>query len=213
MIDVMIVEDNETIRKGLALLIDATEGYRTVGEFEDCETMLPELKNRHPDVLLMDIRLPGMSGIEGIKVAKKIDPDILIIMLTIYEESDLIFQALCSGAVGYLVKKTPPSQLLEAIKEAYNGGSPMSSHIARKVVTMFKKKQLFSHPDETASILTNREKEILNGLAAGQTYQAVGFSLHISIDTVRFHIRNIYKKLHVHSVSEAVAKAIRRGIL
>ncbi|MBN2000004.1 response regulator transcription factor [candidate division KSB1 bacterium] len=213
MIKVLLVEDNDTIRNGLALLIDGTEGYKCIGDYTDCESMLNELDRRIPDILLMDIGLPGMSGIEGVKIVQNRYPEVNILMLSIYEESELVFQALCAGACGYLVKKTPPSQLLEAIRDAFNGGSPMSSHIARKVVNMFKQKELFHNPKDSLFLLTTREKEILNGLADGKTYQAVALSLHISLDTVRFHIRNIYKKLHVHSVSEAVAKAIRKGIL
>ncbi len=213
MIKVLIVEDNDTIRSGLAMLINGTDGYQCIGDYVDCETMLEQIDRSVPDILLMDIGLPGMSGIEGVKIVKKRFPAINILMLSIYEESERVFEALCAGACGYLVKKTPPSQLLDAIREAYNGGSPMSSHIARKVVNMLKQKQLFSHPKDGPLSLTGREKQVLNGLADGKTYQAVAMSLHISLDTVRFHIRNIYKKLHVHSVSEAVAKAIRRGIL
>ncbi|HEX3072958.1 MAG TPA: response regulator transcription factor, partial [Ignavibacteriales bacterium] len=158
------------------------------------------------------IGLPGISGIEGIKKAKAIDPDANILMLTIYEDNNMIFDALCAGACGYLVKKTPPIKLLEAIKEAHEGGSPMSSNIAKKVITVFT--QSYSKPSlSSEDELTIREKEVLTGLAEGSNYQEIANALFISIDTVRHHIRNIYRKLHVHSQSEAVAKALRKGII
>jgi DNA-binding NarL/FixJ family response regulator len=134
-------------------------------------------------------------------------------MLTVYEDNERIFDALCAGATGYLVKKTPPSRLLEAIRETYEGGSPMSSQIARKVVSQLQQKNSARDQDEERTRLTSREMEILQGLVNGQTYQSIAMSLNISIDTVRFHIRNIYRKLHVHSESEAVAKAMRKGYI
>lgn len=211
MVRVSIVEDNNTIREGLAALIRGTEDYSCVGSYSDCESFLTELKTKKSDVVLMDIRLPGMSGIEGVKRAKKIDPDLNILMLTIYEESNVVFEALCAGACGYLVKKTPPSRLLEAVKDAFEGGSPMSSHIARQVITIF---QQNANVEITEDIeLSEREKEVLQLLANGNNYQEIADTLYISVDTVRHHIRNIYKKLHVHSQSEAVAKAIRKGLI
>ncbi len=212
MISVVVVEDNDTIREGLKILIDGTEGYSCIGTYTRCETMLKSLKKSEPDVLLMDIGLPGMSGIEGIKQAKIILPDLNILVLTVYEENDLVFDALCAGACGYLVKKTPPSRLLEAISEAYSGGAPMSSHIARKVIDFFQVKKSASSND-SQNLLTPREREILGGLVEGNSFKALADSLCISIETVRFHFRNIYKKLHVHSQSEAVAKAIKEGLI
>lgn len=212
MIKVAIVEDNNTIREGLAALIRGTENYNCVGSYIDCESYLEEMKTKKSDVVLMDIRLPGMSGIEGVKKAKGLDPEVNILMLTIYEESSVVFEALCAGACGYLVKKTPPSRLLEAIKDAYEGGSPMSSHIARQVITVFRQNSNLTASDEKFN-LSEREKEVLNHLADGNNYQEIADSLYISVDTVRHHIRNIYKKLHVHSQSEAVAKAIRKGLI
>jgi len=212
MINVMIIEDNNTIREGLSALISGTPGYNCIGTFDRCETFLEKLKDSTPDVVLMDIGLPGISGIEGVKRAIKINPDLNILMLTVYQENSVVFDALCAGACGYLVKKTPPSRLLEAIKEAYDGGSPMSAQIARKVISVF------HHNSNLANIqseydLSQREKEVLAALAEGNNYQGIADSLFISIDTVRHHIRNIYKKLHVHSQSEAVSKAIRKGII
>ncbi len=211
MIKVVVVEDNDSIREGLKILIDGTEDYSCIASFSECETMLKNIKKLNPDVLLMDIGLPGMNGIEGIKKVKVIFPELAILILTVYEENDLIFDALCAGACGYLVKKTPPSKLLEAIREAHEGGAPMSSHIARKVIDFFQKKPVSSQKSNYD--LTPREKEILTGLVEGHNFKAIADSLFISIETVRFHFRNIYKKLHVHSQSEAVAKAIKEGLI
>ena len=212
MIRVVVVEDNDAIREGLKMLIDGTEGYSCVAAFSECTAMLSNIKNAKPDVLLMDIGLPGMNGIEGIKKVRLILPELAIMVLTVYEENDLVFDALCAGACGYLVKKTPPSKLLEAIKDAYEGGAPMSSHIARKVIDFFQKKK--PAPVHKSNYeLTPREKEILSGLVEGHNFKAIADSLFISIETVRFHFRNIYKKLHVHSQSEAVAKALKEGLI
>ncbi len=212
MLNVVVVEDNDAIRDGLRILIDGTEGYACVGAFEDCESMLKQIKKLNPDVLLMDLAMPGMGGIEGIKKVKAILPELTILVLTIYEENDRIFDALVAGASGYLIKKTPPSKLLEAIKEAYEGGAPMSAQIARKVIEFFQNpKSTVQHKNEY--VLTPREKEILSGLVEGHNFKAIADSLFISVETVRFHFRNIYKKLHVHSQSEAVAKAIKEGLI
>jgi DNA-binding NarL/FixJ family response regulator len=160
----------------------------------------------------MDIGLPGMNGIEGVKYAISKDPDISVLMLTVYEESEFVFDALCAGACGYLVKKTPPARLLEAIKDANDGGSPMSSRIARQVITAFKEGKGILLQEKDFG-LSEREVGVLNLLAEGYNYQEIAENLYISVDTVRHHIRNIYKKLHVHSQSEAVAKAIRKKII
>ena len=212
MVKVVVVEDNNTIRNGLKLLIDGTDGYSCPSVFSDCESMLEQIENIRPDVLLMDIDLPGMSGIEGIKKVKILLPDVIILVLTIYDENETIFEALCAGAIGYLVKKTPPSRLLEAIKEAAEGGAPMSAHIARKVVAFFQHKKISASGNSNIQ-LTSREKEVLSGLVEGNSHKAIAISLFISVETVRFHFRNIYKKLHVHSQSEAVSKAIKEGLV
>lgn len=212
MIKTAIIEDNTTIRDGLTALINGTAGYSCVGSFPDCESFLQKLSTLDVNVVLMDIGLPGMSGIEGIASAKKIKPELNILMLTVYEDSQSIFKALCAGACGYLVKKTPPTRLLEAIKDAYEGGAPMSSLIARQVITVFRQNQKMQDKEEEAG-LSSREIEVLTSLAEGNNYQEIAERLFISVDTVRHHIRNIYRKLHVHSQSEAVAKAIRKGII
>ncbi len=212
MIKVAIIEDNTTIRDGLAALINGTPGYSCVGSFPDCESFLNKISALDINVVLMDIGLPGMSGIDGIIKAKKIKPDLNILMLTVYEDSQSVLKALCAGASGYLVKKTPPTRLLEAIKDAFEGGAPMSSLIARQVITLFQQNIGVQNEDKEAQ-LSSREKEVLTSLAEGNNYQSIADRLFISVDTVRHHIRNIYRKLHVHSQSEAVAKAIRKGII
>jgi len=212
MINVAIVEDNKTIREGLSALLNGTEGFKCKVSYPDCESFLKELELLSVDVILMDIGLPGMNGIEGVKKAKQINPDISILMLTVYEESEIVYDALCAGAYGYLVKKTPPLRLIEAIKEVYEGGSPMSSRIARQVITSFQHYRN-EHTVDSQYNLSNREKEVLQHLADGSNYQEIADELFISVDTVRHHIRNIYKKLQVHSQSEAVAKAIRKKLI
>lgn len=212
MINVAIVEDNNVIREGLAALINGTPGFTCTGAYSNCEVFLNKLNSLTVDVVLMDIGLPGMSGIEGVKKAIGKIPELNILMLTVYEDSDKVFDALCAGACGYLVKKTPPIKLLEAIKDVYEGGSPMSSNVARQVITAFKEVKNISAKDFDYE-LSQREKEVLSLLADGYNYQEIANSLFISVDTVRHHIRNIYKKLHVHSQSEAVAKAIRKNII
>lgn len=212
MIKVVITEDNNTIREGLAALINGTPGYSCVGAFSECESFLAKIPTLPADVVLMDIGLPGMSGIDGIVKAKKMRPELNILMLTVYEDSQTVFKALCAGACGYLVKKTPPARLLEAIKDANDGGAPMSSLIARQVIDVFKQTQ-GKQNEEKDTELSAREKEVLTSLSDGNNYQEIAGRLFISVDTVRHHIKNIYRKLHVHSQSEAVAKAIRKGII
>lgn len=210
MIQIVVVEDNEIIKESLTSLINHAEDLTCVGTFTNCEDMLKEIKLLKPDVMLMDIRLPGMNGIEGVVEVKQILPDVNILMLTVYEENDLIFDALCAGACGYLVKKTRPEQILESIREAYEGGAPMSSHIARKVTGFFSQNKKLT---TGKSPLTEREENILKELIKGKTYYAIAKTFDISPDTVRFHIKNIYKKLHAHSQAEAVAAAIKKGYI
>lgn len=211
MIKVVIVEDKTAIREGLAVLLGGTDGIDCAGRYGNCEDMLASLESDNPDVILMDIGLPGMSGIEGTRAVKSILPDATVVVLSVYEDDDNIFQALCMGASGYLVKTTPPARLIEAIREAHGGGSPMSSHIARKVVTLFQKN--FRNTERPDVRLTDREKEILSGLSDGESYSSIADALFISVDTVRYHIRNIYQKLQVHSQSAAVSQAIRKGLI
>ncbi len=204
-ITVAIVEDDSEIRQLLTLIIDGSPGYACKQSFNDCEAAIPEIEANPPDVVLMDIDLPGVSGIEGVKrlKAKLLDTD--FIMLTIKEDDDSIFDSVCAGATGYLVKDMPPADLLQAIKEVYEGGAPMSANIARRVMTSFKK--------STESPLTPRETEILQKLCDGDNYKTIAAALFISGDTVRAHIKNIYRKLHVSSRAEVVKKAIRDRLI
>lgn len=215
-IRVALVEDQTLTRQGLTALIDGTPGYRCAGAWRNCEEMLVQLPTAPPDVLLLDIVLPGMSGIDGTRRARAIHATLPILMLTVHEDNELVLEALCAGACGYLVKKTPPVRLLEAIREAHEGGSPMTSHIARRVVDVLRTLRVETSPEpaeEEGGALTGRERAILRGLASGDTYQTAARKLGISTDTVRFHIRKIYRKLQAHSQSEAVAKALRKGLL
>jgi DNA-binding NarL/FixJ family response regulator len=209
---VVLLEDNNSLTESLKILIDGTEGYSFVGAFADCRSMLKNIKNLNANVLLIDIALPGMSCIKCIKEVKTIYPDLAILVLTVHEEDDLVFDAICAGACGYLVKTTPASRLLEAIKEACEGGAPMSSNITRKVIDYFQKRKPAQNK-QPAYDLTSREQQILVGLVEGNNFKAIADSLFISKETVRFHFRNIYKKLHVHSQSEAVAKAIKESLI
>jgi DNA-binding NarL/FixJ family response regulator len=209
-IKVAIVEDQKHTREGLATLIQGTPGYRIVGKFASMEEALIKLDWDPPEVVLVDIGLPGMSGIEGVRRLKARWPTLLILMLTVYADNEHIFEAICAGACGYLLKDTPPPKLLDAIRELREGGAPMSPEIARQVVMMFQKvvpSKNEEHP------LSARELEVLKLLADGHSYKTAADALSISPDTIRFHIRNIYEKLHVHSKSEAVLKALRSGLL
>jgi DNA-binding NarL/FixJ family response regulator len=210
LIAVAIVEDQRPLREGLALLIDGTPGFRVAGSYGSMESALAGIATVRPDVVLLDIELPGMSGIEGVVKLKDGDPQLHVLMLTVFGDDDRVFQAICGGASGYLLKDTPPARLLEAIRELAAGGAPMSPGIARKVVTMF---QRVAPARETPDDLSPREVQVLRLLADGHSYKTAAAELGISPDTVRFHIRHIYEKLHVHSKSEAVLKAFRSGLL
>ncbi|MCI0512911.1 response regulator transcription factor [candidate division KSB1 bacterium] len=201
MITVSIVEDDAEIRESLAILINGTPGYRCVSTFNDCEAAIIQLEEDLPDVVLMDLNLPGMSGIEGIRILREMIPDIDVLVLTVHSDSKRVFDALCAGACGYLTKDTPPAKLLEAIRETHEGGAPMSTQIARIVVDSFK-------PTHHSN-LTKRENEVLTQLCYGKSYRVIAETLFISEETVRRHIKNIYKKIEVRSKSEAVAKALR----
>lgn len=206
-IKVSIVEDDSGIRESLEILINGSDGFSCLNTYKNAENALKQIPVQIPDVILMDINLPGASGIECVKKLKEMFPDINIIMLTMYEDSDHIFNALSAGARGYLLKRTPPMKLLEAIREVQQGGSPMSSQIARMVVNSFKKLGVSS---EEMKNLTKREEEILALLAKGFKYKEIGEKLFIGTETVRSHLRNIYEKLQVRSRTEAVVKYLKR---
>lgn len=204
-ITVSIVEDDDEIRESLALLISGTTGFECLTTYEDCESSIDGIVDEGPDVVLMDIGLPGMSGIEGIKLLKQKIPDLDILVISIRENDKTVFDALCNGASGYLIKETPPARILEAIREVKNGGAPMSTQIARMVVNSFK-----ITPSDS---LTQRETEVLTQLCKGMSYKMIADALFISEETVRRHIKSIYRKLEVHSKSEAVAKAIKEKLV
>ncbi len=209
-IKVTIVEDVPNIREGLKALIDGTDGYVCTGALVSMEEAIPHIAGSRPDVLLVDIGLPGMSGIAGIRKLKEQHPDIAVLILTVYDDDKRIFEALCEGACGYLLKKTPPAKLLESIQEAMNGGAPMSPEIARRVVALFRE---FQPPRESDYQLTPHEMRLLKLLVDGHNYKSAAAELNVSVNTIRFHMRSVYDKLQVHSKSEAVSKALRNRII
>lgn len=211
MIKVVIVEDNPVFREGIAAFINATEGFSCANSFETYEMLLKDIKKINPDVLISDINLPGMSGIEGVKKAKELLPGLKIIMLTVYEDDKRIFNAILSGATGYLSKKTTPAKIIEAVKEAFEGGSPMNSNIAAKVINLLKMQN--SDKKQPEINISSKERIILENLSIGKNYKFIADELNISVHTVRYHIKNIYAKLQANSQSEAIAQAYQKGIL
>jgi DNA-binding NarL/FixJ family response regulator len=206
-IKVAIVEDNEKIREGLAALIDGSEGFQCTAAYETAEEALRRLPAYNPDVVLMDIQLPKMSGIECVVRLKEKSPDAQVMMLTVYEDDEKVFKSILAGATGYVLKRTPPAELLEAIRDLHEGGSPMSDQIARKVVQAFQ--QMGKSSKETEN-LSGRELEILSYLAKGYHDKEIADQLFLSVKTVRTHLRNIYQKLHVRSRTEAVLMYLRK---
>jgi DNA-binding NarL/FixJ family response regulator len=203
---VALVEDQRDIREGLALLINGTHGYQCTGSFRSMEEALPAIETHLPDIVLVDIGLPGMSGIEGIRRLKESHPDLVLLVLTVYDNDERIFDALCAGASGYLLKKTPPAKLLESVKEALAGGAPMSPEVARRVVALFRE---FRPPEKADYQLTPHELRLLKLLVEGCSYKTAATELGVTAKTVSFHLQKIYEKLQVHSKSQAVAKALR----
>jgi DNA-binding NarL/FixJ family response regulator len=209
-IRVAIVEDQRRTREGLAAEISGAGGLRLVGAYESMEEALPALEKQVPDVLLTDIGLPGISGIEGVRRWRAKHPQALVLMLSVYGDDEHVFEAICAGACGYLLKDTRPEELLAAIRELVGGGAPMSPEIARRVLATFRE---VPPPAREPHGLSARELDVLRALSDGHSYKTAAVALDLSIDTVRFHVRNIYTKLHVHSKSEAVLTALRRGIV
>jgi DNA-binding NarL/FixJ family response regulator len=207
---VVIIEDLRDIREGLAALINGTSGFKCVAAYSSVETALAHIEREHPQVILTDLGLPGVSGIVGIGRFRRLYPDIPIIALTIYDNDDQIFNALCAGANGYLLKNTPPARLLESLREAYEGGAPMSPNIATRVVKLFRE---FRPPDHADYRLTPQETELLKLLIEGHHKKTAAREMNISFHTVSFHLKNIYEKLQVHSKTEAVAKALREKLV
>jgi DNA-binding NarL/FixJ family response regulator len=209
-IKVAIIEDLPVLREGLAFLINSTEGFRCTGSFPSVEQALTSIADDLPQVVLVDIGLPGMSGIEGIRLFKQRWPDMLLITLTVYEDDQKIFDALCAGASGYLLKRTPPARLVESLKEVVNGGAPMSPEVAKRVISLFKN---IRPPDRADHNLTPHELRLLRMLVEGHTYKTAAADLGSSVNTIGTHMQSIYRKLQVHSKSEAVAKALRQGLV
>jgi DNA-binding NarL/FixJ family response regulator len=209
-VGVAIIEDQREVREGLAILINGTPGFHCTGSFRTMEDALRQISARLPEVILTDIGLPGMSGTEGIRILKQRYPDIPVVALTVYDHEGEIFDALCAGANGYLLKNTPPSRLLDSLREVINGGAPMSPEVARRVLRLFRE---FRPPERADHNLTQQESELLKLLVEGHNYKTAAAELSISVNTVKFHLKNIYEKLQVHSKSEAVAKALRDRII
>lgn len=206
MIKVMIYEDNPQLREGLTMLINGSDGFEVVASFKNCNSVIPEIEAYKPDVVLMDIDMPGTNGIEGLKQIRLVNNDVKILMLTVFDDNKNVFEAISSGANGYVLKKTPPAKLLEYIQEAQSGGAPMTSSIATQVLRMFSS----FHSDKGENYnLSDREKQVLSLLVNGYSYKMISAEMFIAIDTVRSHIKKIYEKLQVNSKSEAVAKAFK----
>lgn len=205
-IKVALFEDNKKLRESLEQLINSADDIICTGAFADADKLIHKMQQADSDVVMMDINMPGTSGIEAVKIIKEKFPNVRILMQTVFDDNDKIFAAICAGASGYMLKKTVPQKMLEAIRETYSGGAPMAPSVAVKVLQMFR---IQSGAEKNEFIdLSQREKEILGLLVKGKSYKAIASACFISIDTVSTHIRHIYEKLHVHSKSEAVAKAI-----
>lgn len=210
MLAVAIIEDQRDIRESLALLIGGTPGFRCSGAYRSMEDALDSFAHAVPDVALFDIGLPGMSGVEGIRIVRERWPGVHPLVLSVYEDDERIFDALCAGAVGYLLKRTPPGRLLEALKDVAEGGSPMSPEVARRVLRLFREVR---PPEQAPHDLTPHEHRILKLLVEGHSYKTAAAEVGITVKTVSFHLQRIYEKLQVHSKSEAVAKALRNRIV
>jgi DNA-binding NarL/FixJ family response regulator len=204
-IRVAIVEDDRETRECLCVLVNGTPGYACTGAYRTMEEALETIPHEMPDVVLSDIGLPEMSGIEGVRLLKSRYPELLLLMLTVYDDDERIFDAMCAGACGYLLKKTPPARLLESLKEAVAGGAPMSPEVARRVIVRFRE---MHRPERDEYELTPHEMRLLKLFVEGHNYKTAAAELGVSVNTVNFHVRRIYDKLQVHSRSEAVAKAL-----
>lgn len=206
MIKVLLYEDNPQLREGLTMLISGSDGFEVVAAFKNCENVVSEVMAFQPDVVLMDIDMPIVNGIEGLKRIRAVNHEVKILMLTVFDDNQNVFQAISNGANGYILKKTPPARLLEYISEAATGGAPMTASIATQVLRMFANMNTKQGEDYH---LSDREKQVLQLLVDGYSYKMIASEMFIAIDTVRSHIKKIYEKLHVNSKSEAVAKAFK----
>ena len=207
---VVIIEDLRDVREGLALLINGTAGYRCAAAYRTMEEALAGIQPGQADVVLTDIGLPGMSGIDGIRKLRERIADVPILVLTVYDGDDEVFRALCAGASGYLLKNTPPARLMESLKEIAGGGAPMSPEVARRILRLFRE---IRPPDQASYRLTPQEHELLKLLVDGHHKKTAAGALGISVNTVSFHLKHIYEKLQVHSKTEAVAKALRERLV
>ena len=210
MIKLLLYEDNPQLREGLTMLIDGSEGFSVLAAYKNCNNVAAEVEAWKPDVILMDIDMPGTNGIEGLKLIREKNDDVKVLMLTVFDDNRNVFEALKNGANGYVLKKTPPAKLLEFITEAASGGAPMTASIATQVLKMFSQ---VNAPTSEDYNLSDREKEVLQLLVDGYSYKMIASQMFIAIDTVRSHIKKIYEKLHVNSKSEAVARAFKDRIL
>ncbi len=212
-IRVAVFDDNNLFLDSMSLLIDDAPGFTLVGAFTDCVDIKDKLESCEPDVVMMDIEMPKVNGIEGVKIIKKEFPKLNVLMQTSFEDDDKVFNAICAGASGYILKNTLPARILESIVEVYQGGSPMSPSVARKVLGFLQQPPVAVAKEVPDYKLSNREKEVLGCLVSGMSYKMIADHCHISYETVRSHMKNIYEKLHVVSMTEAVAKAINQGLV
>lgn len=204
---IIIFEDNERLRESLCFLLNSMEEYRVIGDYANCEDAATLVRVYKPDVVLMDIDMPGLDGVKGVGLVKSARPETAVIMYTVFEDDEKLFQCLCAGANGYLLKKTPPSTLVDAIQEVLEGGAPMSPSIARRVLDSFRQGKADDYH------LTAREQSVLQLLTKGYSAKTIAAELDISFDTARSHLRNIYHKLHVNCGKEAIAKALKERLL
>lgn len=212
-IKVAIFEDNKMLRDALQTIINGTPGYFCVGTFSDCNRLRRDIDATMPDVVMMDIELPGMNGIEATTMITENYADIKVLIQTVFNDSERIFKAICAGASGYILKSDSPAKQLDALREVYNGGAPMSPTIAKQVLQFFKRKNvILVAPDDTAQPLSDREGEILSLMLLGHNYKTIATRIFISYETVRSHVKHIYRKLHVASRAEAIMKATQQGM-
>ena len=211
-IKVILYEDNPDMREGLSTLLAFTKNMELAGSFINCKDCEVHIQALRPDVILMDIEMPETNGLDGIRSIRRINNDVKIIVLTVFEDNQNVFDAICAGANGYLLKKSSPQQIIDAIYDALNGGAPMTSSIASKVLRLLQDTSLSVQQQENYG-LTKREKEILNSLVNGNSYKMIAAEQEITIDTVKSHLKKIYQKLQVHSQTEAVAKALKNKIV
>jgi DNA-binding NarL/FixJ family response regulator len=209
-IRVVIIEDLREVREGLTMLVHGTSGFQCVASYRTMEDALREIGTTMPDVILTDIGLPGMNGVEGTRILRERFPEVPILALTVYDDDDNVFDAICAGASGYLLKNTTPARLLEALREVVDGGAPMSPDVARRVVTVFR---AFRPPPRAAYHLTPQETDLLKLMVEGHHYKTAAAAMGITTSTVSFHLKHIYEKLQVHSKTEAVSKALRERVI